>query len=102
MLICAWIAISGGTAFAQGWQHIGNANRVEKLPDGVELSSGQARVRAVSYTHLIRPSLRRVSIFLRTRFGFASSNFIARAAARRSKLSICRRGIRLRTILSWI
>ena len=44
ILICAWIAISG-TAFGQGWQHIGNAERVEKLPDGVELSSGHARVR---------------------------------------------------------
>jgi alpha-glucosidase len=48
ILICAWMAI-GGAAFGQGWQHIGNADRVEKLPDGVELSSGQARVRVTVF-----------------------------------------------------
>jgi alpha-glucosidase len=48
ILICAWMAI-GGAAFGQGWQHIGNADRVEKLPDGVELSSGQARVRVTIF-----------------------------------------------------
>ncbi|HEY4740112.1 MAG TPA: glycoside hydrolase family 31 protein [Candidatus Acidoferrales bacterium] len=48
ILICAWIAISGA-AFGQGWQHIGNAERVEKLPDGVELSSGHARVRVTVF-----------------------------------------------------
>jgi alpha-glucosidase len=48
ILICAWIAISGA-AFGQGWQHIGNAERVEKLPDGVELLSGRARVRVTVF-----------------------------------------------------
>ena len=48
ILICAWMAI-GGAAFGQGWQHIGNAERVEKLPDGVELSSGRARVRVTVF-----------------------------------------------------
>jgi len=31
--------------FAQGWQHVGGVQKVEKLPDGVELTSGKAKVR---------------------------------------------------------
>ena len=37
------------SAFAQQWQHVGNADRVQKLPDGVELSAGQARVRVTVF-----------------------------------------------------
>jgi len=34
-----------GTAVAQGWQHIGKVQRVEKVKDGVELAAGSAKVR---------------------------------------------------------
>ena len=33
------------SAAADGWQHVGAVERVEKLPDGVELTAGRARVR---------------------------------------------------------
>src|SRR5271170_2426689 len=42
LLVCA---ISSGRATATGWQHIGNVQRVEKLPDGIELTAGSAKVR---------------------------------------------------------
>src|SRR5579863_4629284 len=32
-----WV-LGTGNAAASGWQHIGNVQRVEKLPDGVELT----------------------------------------------------------------
>ena len=35
--------------FAQGWQHIGSVQKVEKLPDGVELTSGKAKVRVTVF-----------------------------------------------------
>jgi len=38
-------ALGCGIALAQGWQHIGKVQRVEKLKDGVELTAGTARVR---------------------------------------------------------
>src|SRR5216684_3613464 len=34
-----------GIALAQGWQHLGKVQRVEKLKDGVELTAGAAKVR---------------------------------------------------------
>src|SRR5260370_372452 len=34
-----------GIAVGQGWQHLGKVQRVEKLKDGVELTSGAAKVR---------------------------------------------------------
>jgi len=34
-----------GLAFADGWQHIGAVQRVDKLPDGIELTAGHAKVR---------------------------------------------------------
>ena len=34
-----------GFAIAQGWQHIGRVQRVEKLKDGVEIAAGGAKVR---------------------------------------------------------
>src|SRR5579862_3209838 len=33
----------------QGWQHIGNVQKVERLPDGVELTSGKAKVRVTAF-----------------------------------------------------
>src|SRR5260370_39086104 len=38
-------AVGCGIAVAQGWQHLGKVQRVEKLKDGVELTSGAAKVR---------------------------------------------------------
>ena len=38
-------AFGGGLAVAQGWQHLGKVQRVEKLKDGVELTAGTAKVR---------------------------------------------------------
>jgi alpha-glucosidase len=35
--------------FAQGWQHIGSVQKVEKLPDGVELTAGKAKVRVTAF-----------------------------------------------------
>ena len=37
-------ALGSGIAVAQGWQHIGNVQRVEKLKDGVELTAGAGKV----------------------------------------------------------
>src|SRR5713226_7564925 len=34
-----------GLAAAQGWQHIGKVQRVERIQDGVELTAGAAKVR---------------------------------------------------------
>ena len=34
-----------GSAFPDGWQHIGAVQRVDKLPDGIELTAGRAKVR---------------------------------------------------------
>src|SRR5256885_6666395 len=38
----------GGTR-AEGWQHLGAVQRVEKLKDGVELTAGRAKVRITSF-----------------------------------------------------
>src|ERR1700730_5678635 len=42
LLTCA---LAGGPALAQGWQHLGKVQRVEKLQDGVEITAGTAKVR---------------------------------------------------------
>jgi alpha-glucosidase len=41
--------LGGGIAVAQGWQHVGNVQRVEKLKDGVELTAGTAKVRVTVF-----------------------------------------------------
>src|SRR5271169_6170186 len=46
MLVCA---LSATSAAATGWQHIGNVQRVEKLPDGVELTAGSAKLRITAF-----------------------------------------------------
>jgi alpha-glucosidase len=43
------LAVSCGKAAAEGWQHIGTVQHVEKLPDGVELTAGQAKVRVTDF-----------------------------------------------------
>ncbi len=45
-LLCAMGATSAG---ANGWQHIGNVQRVEKLPNGVELTAGPAKLRITAF-----------------------------------------------------
>lgn len=42
-------ALGCGIAVAQGWQHIGKVQRVEKLKDGVELTAGAAKVRVTAF-----------------------------------------------------
>jgi alpha-glucosidase len=46
LLFCA---ISSGSTSATGWQHIGNVQNVEKLQDGVELTTGSAKVRITAF-----------------------------------------------------
>ncbi len=43
------LASAGDGALAQGWQHIGKVQRVEKLSDGVELTAGAAKVRVTVF-----------------------------------------------------
>jgi len=42
-------ALGCGIALAQGWQHVGKVQRVEKLKDGVELIAGRAKVRVTIF-----------------------------------------------------
>jgi len=42
-------ALGCGIAVAQGWQHVGKVQRVEKLKDGVELIAGSAKVRVTVF-----------------------------------------------------
>jgi alpha-glucosidase len=42
VLVCVFIA---SNAAAAAWKHIGSVQRVEKLPDGIELTAGSAKVR---------------------------------------------------------
>ena len=41
--------LGSGLVFAQGWQHLGNVQRVERLKDGVELTAGTAKVRVTAF-----------------------------------------------------
>src|SRR5712671_1088456 len=43
------LLITPAALFAQGWQHIGSVQKVEKLPDGVELTAGKAKVRVTVF-----------------------------------------------------
>src|SRR5271154_1597404 len=36
-------------ATAQGWQHLGDVKKIEKLPEGVEVSAGSAKVRVTAF-----------------------------------------------------
>jgi len=46
LLACA---LGTGATLAQGWQHIGNVQSVEKLKDGVELTAGKVKVRVTVF-----------------------------------------------------
>ncbi len=58
------LALSAST-LAQGWQHIGNVDRVEKIDGGVVVSSGQAKARIT----FVRPGLARVRVAANGTFG---------------------------------
>jgi alpha-glucosidase len=45
-----WLCASlGAISGAEGWQHVGDVQRVEKLTDGVELTAGSAKVRVTAF-----------------------------------------------------
>src|SRR5437660_12618262 len=46
-LFAFFCSATGG--YAQGWQHVGSVQRVEKLKDGVELTAGRAKVRITAF-----------------------------------------------------
>jgi alpha-glucosidase len=46
LLACA---LGSAATLAQGWQHIGNVQSVEKLKDGVELTAGKVKVRVTVF-----------------------------------------------------
>ena len=54
---CAIVAFSlafgCAGSFAQGWQHVGAVQRVEKLKDGVELTAGRAKVRITAFNDTV-------------------------------------------------
>jgi alpha-glucosidase len=58
MLALVVASLACGQIFAQGWQHIGDVQRVEKLPDGVQLTAGRAKVRIT----LFREGVARVRV----------------------------------------
>jgi alpha-glucosidase len=43
------LTLGSGLVFAQGWQHLGNVQRIERLKDGVELTAGTAKVRVTAF-----------------------------------------------------
>src|ERR1700676_356924 len=45
-VFCATLSVGNS---AQGWHHLGNVQRVESLPDGVELTAGAAKVRITAF-----------------------------------------------------
>ena len=46
---CALALCGPVTTLAQGWQHVGAVQKVEKLSDGVELTAGKAKVRVTVF-----------------------------------------------------
>ena len=42
-------ALGGGATLAQGWQHVGKVQSVERLKDGAELTAGVAKVRVTAF-----------------------------------------------------
>src|SRR5215831_20589923 len=49
LLPAGLILLAPLTLVAQGWQHVGAVQRVDKLSDGVELTSGKAKVRVTAF-----------------------------------------------------
>jgi alpha-glucosidase len=50
--VLVWLAFAfcATPASAQGWQHLGAVQRVEKVADGLELSAGRAKVRITAFS----------------------------------------------------
>jgi len=48
-IVLVALALWCGTTAAQGWQHLGKVQRVDKLKDGVELTAGAAKVRVTAF-----------------------------------------------------
>jgi alpha-glucosidase len=64
-------------ASAQGWQHLGKIKDVDKLPNGIELTAGAARVRITSFV----PGVLRVQLAPRGAFTKDSSWAVIQPAA---------------------
>jgi len=47
------LALCCACDFAQGWQHVGAVQRVEKLKDGVELTTGRTKVRITAFNDTV-------------------------------------------------
>src|SRR5580658_6123250 len=62
-------ATFSSSSFAQGWQHLGAVQHVERLPHGVELSSGNAKVQVSAF----RDGVVRVRVAPEGRFAKDSS-----------------------------
>jgi alpha-glucosidase len=65
LILAAQCALKCNGSFAQGWQHVGNLQRIEKLKDGVELIAGMAKVRITVF----RPGIFRVRLAPNRNFG---------------------------------
>ena len=63
-------------ALAQGWQHLGKVQHFEKLPDGIELSAGSAKLRITSF----RPGVVRVRLAPQGTFAKDSSWAVIQSA----------------------
>jgi alpha-glucosidase len=49
LILAVQCALKCNGSFAQGWQHVGSLQRIEKLKDGVELTAGTAKVRVTAF-----------------------------------------------------
>jgi alpha-glucosidase len=49
ILLALAVAFLSPALFAQGWQHLGKVQHVEKIADGIELAAGTAKVRITSF-----------------------------------------------------
>jgi alpha-glucosidase len=63
-ILVAMFMTSGAVAAAQGWQHLGAVQTVEKLPDGVELTAGPAKIRVTA----VSPGVFRVRVAMHGEF----------------------------------
>lgn len=50
MLLWSLALPSAMPALAQDWQHVGNVQRIERLPDGMELTAGKAHLRITAFS----------------------------------------------------
>jgi alpha-glucosidase len=49
VVFAVFFSVGQASSLGQGWQHIGNVQRVAKLNDGVELTAGKAKVRITAF-----------------------------------------------------